>query len=371
MQACRPPNEEQRLAALARYNILDTPREPDFDELADLAAEICRAPIAVINLIDRDRQWFKAEVGLGVRETPLDISICAHAILQPGLFVVPDTLEDERFADNPLCTGEPHLRFYAGALLETSEGFPLGTLCVLDYEPRELTDLQSRSLLVLANQVMAQVELRRALSAASLRLEEIDHRVKNSLQLVSSILHMQSRAARTTDARSELAIAADRVAAVASLHDHLHRSSTPNETNIEHFLSRLLDHLKQTAPPGLAVHLETVPLTLELAQMSSLGLLVNELVTNALQHGFAGRDTGNIWVRVMSNGAKATVSVADDGVGVPEDFPAGHDTGLGMRLVTGLVSSLGGRLDVIRGDGETRFAVDFPLQAGAGNGEGA
>ena len=118
-------NETERLATLYRYDILDTPDERAFDDLTRLAASICNAPIAVVNLIDRDRQWFKSEIGLGVKETPLDSSLCAHAILQPGLFIVPDTTKDARFSDNPLVTGNPLLRFYAGALLESSDGYPI------------------------------------------------------------------------------------------------------------------------------------------------------------------------------------------------------------------------------------------------------
>src|SRR5690554_3649628 len=114
-------DDEQRLEALYRYNILDTDFDPRFDDLAELGAYICDMPIAVINFVDKDRQWFKSEIGLGVRETPLDISVCKHAILQPGLFVVPDMTKDERFVNNKLVTGEPHLRFYAGALLESSD----------------------------------------------------------------------------------------------------------------------------------------------------------------------------------------------------------------------------------------------------------
>lgn len=159
---CDPhcPDEAERLEALRRYEILDTPIEQEFDDFTALIARICDAPIAVINLIDEDRQWFKSEIGLGVRETPLDVSICRHAILQKGLFVVPDTLEDERFKSNPLVTGKPFLRFYAGALLETPDGFPLGTLCVLDFQPRRLTPHQSRALEILARQVMTTLELR-------------------------------------------------------------------------------------------------------------------------------------------------------------------------------------------------------------------
>ncbi|WP_139794422.1 sensor domain-containing diguanylate cyclase [Vreelandella lionensis] len=155
-------HEASRLAALMDYHILDTPQEPAFDDIVEVASIICQAPVAVINFIDKDRQWFKSVKGLSVRETPLDISICSHAILQPGLFVVPDTTQDERFASNPLVTGDPFLRFYAGALLKSPDGYPLGTLCVLDYHPRDIDQQQRFALQALANQVMAHMELMRS-----------------------------------------------------------------------------------------------------------------------------------------------------------------------------------------------------------------
>ena len=159
--SAQDPRDARRLAALACYQIVDTPREASFDELAELAADLCGAPIAVVNLIASHRQFFKAEVGLGVRETPLDNSFCIHALLEDEFLLVPDATQDARFACNPRVTGEPHLRFYAGALLKTADGVPIGTLCVLDYQPRTLTALQQKSLRVLARQVMAQLELRR------------------------------------------------------------------------------------------------------------------------------------------------------------------------------------------------------------------
>ena len=149
-------HEERRLAALARYDVMDTPREPAFDEVAALAAKLCDVPIAVVNLIGHGRQFFKAEVGLGVRETPLESSFCAKAILEEDFLLVPDATQDPRFDCNPLVVGEPHLRFYAGAILKTEEGLPIGTLCVLDHRPRQLTDVQQAALRVLARQVMAQ-----------------------------------------------------------------------------------------------------------------------------------------------------------------------------------------------------------------------
>lgn len=163
--------ERRRLAALARYDVMDTPREPAFDEVAALAAKLCDAPIAVVNLIGDGRQFFKAEVGLGVRETPLESSFCAKAILEQDFLLVPDATQDARFDCNPLVIDEPHLRFYAGALLKTEEGLPIGTLCVLDTRPKQLSELQQETLRVLARQVMAQFELRRALEERSRQLE--------------------------------------------------------------------------------------------------------------------------------------------------------------------------------------------------------
>ncbi len=159
-------DEPARAQALASYSILDTPKEPVFDDIAELAAEVCEAPIAVVNFLATDRQWFKAETGIGTRELPLDVSICRYALLQPGLFVVPDLACDPRFEQNPLVTAAGGLRFYAGALIETPEGLPLGTVCVLDSKPRPagLAERQGRVLRSLARQVMSELELRRAIA---------------------------------------------------------------------------------------------------------------------------------------------------------------------------------------------------------------
>lgn len=157
--------EHDRLRALSESAILDTEREAAFDDIVDLAARLCEAPVAVVNLIDADRQWFKAEVGLGVRETPLETSFCRHALLEQDWMVVSDAAQDPRFDCNPLVTADGGFRFYAGVLLKTDAGLPLGTLCILDTKPRPegLTDLQTRALEVLSRQVMSQIELRAAL----------------------------------------------------------------------------------------------------------------------------------------------------------------------------------------------------------------
>ena len=161
MSALVPPNEKQRLKVLWQYDVLDTIPEEVFDDLTELAARICEAPIALITLVDEDRQWFKSKVGITDNETSRDISFCAHAILQSDLFIVPDATKDQRFAHNPLVTSDPKIRFYAGAPLFSPDGHALGTLCVIDKVPRELRPDQKIALRVLSRHVMTQLELRR------------------------------------------------------------------------------------------------------------------------------------------------------------------------------------------------------------------
>jgi GAF domain-containing protein len=161
MSAPVPRNERQRLKVLWEYSVLDTMPEEIFDDLTELAAKICEAPVAMITLVDEDRQWFKAKVGVSINETSRDISFCAHAITQPGLFIVPDASRDERFSDNPLVISDPKVRFYAGAPLVSPDGYALGTLCVIDKVPRELRAEQKQALRILARHVVSQLELRR------------------------------------------------------------------------------------------------------------------------------------------------------------------------------------------------------------------
>jgi PAS domain S-box-containing protein len=180
------PDETSRLAALARYEILDTAPEREFDDLTRLAANICGAPMARISFVDRQREWFKSKVGLKEAGGPRETSFCGHAILEPDVMVVSDTAADERFSDNPRVTGDPSIRFYAGAPLLTSDGQAIGTICVMDRKPRQLTPDQLEALRSLSRQVMRQLELRRRLFQERQAAREAIREKDVNLELVAS-----------------------------------------------------------------------------------------------------------------------------------------------------------------------------------------
>jgi GAF domain-containing protein len=173
MKAPLPTNEAERLAALRDYHVLDTLAEEAYEDIAALAAYICRVPIALISLVDESRQWFKARVGIKRRETLRDVAFCAHAILQPIPLIVPDALQDERFANSPLVTRSPRIRFYAGFPLINPDGLALGTLCAVDRKPRRLSAAQQAAMEALSRQVVARLELRRVSANLAESLEHL------------------------------------------------------------------------------------------------------------------------------------------------------------------------------------------------------
>ena len=358
MEAGLHPAETERLDALRGYEILDTPRESDFDDIVKVTSLFCDTPVSVVNLIDDGRQWFKAEVGLGVRETPLPASICAHAILESDLLIVPDTLEDVRFSDNPLVVGKPGFRFYAGAILRTSQGLPLGTVCVLDYRPRSLNENQKLLLQVMANQVMQLLEARRlarsehnardtaerALKENEILARESDHRVMNSLQLVSSVLALQSRNA-SPQAKPELEDARRRVDAIATVHRELHMTGNTGEVEIRGFLKRLCESIGTNAPEPLkAIHIKSSQARLSSEFASSLGLVVAELIANSFKHAFPNGRTGAIEVEFSGDSASWRLCVMDDGLGLPAGFDPAKSKGVGLRVVSALVKRLDAKL---------------------------
>ena len=223
-------DEIRRLEALREYAILDTPPEQALDDLTALAAEICGTPIALISLVDEHRQWFKAKVGLEMAETSRDISLCGHAIQQRDLFIVPDAKEDKRFAQNPLVTGDPHIRFYAGAPLVTSDDAAMGTLCVIDHLPRTLTRAQRQAMQVLARQVMTHLELRRQtreLMESEERLRVVTDNACVGLVIVNRDRRYNDQHEQNIDQRHHIGRQERSSAFSSNIHPH---SESPNGT---------------------------------------------------------------------------------------------------------------------------------------------
>jgi two-component sensor histidine kinase len=302
--------ERDRLAALRSYRIIDTPPEPAFDDLVELAARACQTPMALISLIDERRQWFKAEVGLGVRETPLDRSICLTAMLQPGLTIAPDLTQDPRFARNPLVAGEPHLSFYAGAVLRTPDGVPLGALCVLDYVPRSLTEEQASTLTMLARQVMSQLELRRAIAERDEKLEashqieqrqallvrELHHRVKNTLATVQALVGATGRSTGSFDAfyRSF----SNRIASLAKTHNLLTEDYWQTAPLREIALNELRPFADSRQPRFMLLG-PAIDLSADLAV--PVGMALHELTANAVRYGALSVPAGYVQIRWSVN----------------------------------------------------------------------
>ncbi|MER5173948.1 histidine kinase dimerization/phosphoacceptor domain -containing protein [Thioclava kandeliae] len=341
------PQQDARIAALYAYEVLDTEPEREFDEIVRLAAATCGASISVINFIDAERQWFKAETGLGVRETPLASSLCSHVILENDFVEIPDTLLDQRMIDNPLCCGDPGLRFYAGALLKTAEGLPLGTLCVLDYEPKQLTPLQRDTIRVLAGQVMAQLELRRTLKHAEMLRKEVDHRVKNSLQSLSSLVRIAGRRAKAEETAQALATVGSRIDAVAMLHQELYRTDAGPIIDLFQYLENLMAQFRQIAPANVTLTSQVIEVKVSSTQAVAVGTLINELVANAFKHAFPDGRPGQIDVVVTekSEGRRISVNCRDNGVGLAEDADL-STAGIGMQIAAVISAELDAKLKV-------------------------
>ena len=337
-----PENEADRIAAVRRYEILDTPPDGSFDRVTALAARRFAAPISIISIVDHDRIWFKSHHGIDVQQIGRDPGLCASAILSDEAHVLVDASADVRSLSNPLVASDFGLRFYAGVPLQTSDGFNLGTLCVIDKAPRPVDQAQIDDLKDLASLVVDQLELRlaarQAVEKAELMAREIDHRVMNSLQFVSGLLTMQSRSAAAADASAQLQEAATRVAAVARVHRNFYSTDT-EEVSCLTFLSRLCGDLAQIC--GVEVEVSGDAGTVPTTWIQPIGLLTNELVTNAAKHG-----AGKVAVSYKVYGSARELSVCDEGEGVSENFdPAGFE-GLGMKVISLLAKQLGGKLAV-------------------------
>ncbi|WP_179379546.1 histidine kinase dimerization/phosphoacceptor domain -containing protein [Jannaschia marina] len=354
-------DQKARLAAIDRYELGTDSHAGEFDSIAELAAQICQCPISLVSIVRADDQRFEAACGLDLTGTPLESSICSHAILQGDILEIPDTRLDMRTADNPLVTdADDPLLFYAGAQIVTRSGIALGTLCVLDRRPRRLGDTERRALRILSNQVMQYLELHEALRAQEAMRREVDHRVKNSLANVAAMTRMAARRAEG-ETREALMAVESRIEVMVALHDDLYRakeSEAPME--IVPYLNRVISHLRHIAPAGVDITSHVDPLDLEARRASALGVLVNEMISNACKHGFPDERAG----RIALSGARGGDGVyrlecVDDGVGT-----GGAETpqsGLGRRIMLASAEQLGGVLEMAPGPQGYRVALEFRL----------
>lgn len=378
----QPQAGDERLAVLQRYNIVDTPPESSFDEIVALAAMLCRAPAAAIIFVERDRQWTKASFGIDTLAVPIERSICARTIRQADVLIFKEADEARRVIGPSGALPPPH-RFYAGAPIETPDGHRIGTLCILDLKPRDLGEDEKAVLRMLARRAMTELELRRArekersarLDAARIFKEkqeslirhdilvrEIDHRVKNSLQLVASMLALQARGLSDMSAVRSLKDAQQRIGGIAAIHEQLYRVSGTDQVDLREFLEGLCGSLATSRPDRVGrLAVEVEPVVVSSTRAMKVGLLVNELVTNAFKHAYGAGQRGDVVVRLAADGDIYRLVVRDSGVGLPRGLCADASPGLGIRLISAIVEQVRGALTLGDGGG-TAIAIDIPFE---------
>ena len=367
MLALLHPFQQARLEALRNYSILDSPEESKFDEVVHVVGQACEAPIALISLVDADRQWFKARTGLDVRQTPLDASVCAHGILEPEFLEIADLAQDERTCDNPLVNHEPHLRFYAGAPLTNDAGMPLGMLCVLDYKPRALSSIQRTLLKAMASLVMERIELRRALmqeQATHARLQDVLD--QSALTQVTSFLRLYEwRHGSDPGVARALRATYEHVAAIVLVHNHLQRVAGGDLVPADRFLASLVQEISSQRPPHVRpVKVQADAIALPSDKALVLGLAAAEMIANAIKHAFGSGDEGAIHVSFLIEGQEAVLRVSDNGIGMPGGVAPGQASGLGLRLLSKFAQQLGGVLMHHSNPGDTSFWIRVPVAAG-------
>lgn len=399
--APKPENEKQRLDELFLYDILDTEDEKEFDDLTQLASDICGTPIALISLIDQNRQWFKSRVGLDATETERDIAFCTHAILQQDVFEVEDTHKDERFSDNPLVTGAPNIRFYAGTPLMTPSGYPLGTLCAISDQPKKLSFKQRRAIKVLGNEVVSRLELRkkiRQLEKAnefkSIFVSNVSHEIRTPINGVMGLVKLLKQTQLTPQQTQYLnTIQRSGDALVRIVNDVLDLSKVESgKLEIEHnnfSYSQLVSDVVECFRPlasekGLSLETDTTHFRKYLVGDSHrIRQILSNLVSNAIKFTESGKvvisdkvllqDDKHIQIKIM---------VSDTGIGLTdyqadmifERFQQADSTinreyggsGLGLSICRQLTQMMGGEINVESEAGNgALFWISIPLAVSA------
>ncbi len=335
-KAAIPDNEKERLEELINLKILDSEEEQDYTDLVKLASVICQTPISLISLIDSQRQWFKAKVGLEADETHRDLAFCAHAILQDDLFIVPNAIEDDRFFDNPLVVDNPNIRFYAGMPLVTASGYKIGTLCIIDSEPRYLTDQQKFALKTLGKQVINMLELRlknerlnRLNNLQNKFLAIISHDLRNPLVSVKSLIDMMGDDVLTRDDFNELSEQlGSNVSQTIELLNNLIEWGVSQargdnfelkEVNTHKLIDTEVNRLLPAAQNKDIKLINAIGVgTTMLVDANMLTFIVRNLLTNAIK--FTAQ--GSVTISGEENDKGWKLHVSDTGIGIPDEKKA-------------------------------------------------
>ncbi|KAB8033625.1 GAF domain-containing hybrid sensor histidine kinase/response regulator [Fluviispira multicolorata] len=375
-----PPDEKARLVKLLNYQVLDSASEQDFDDLTFLASYICKSSIALISLVDQNRQWFKSKVGLDASETPRDIAFCSHAILKKEVFIVPDSSKDERFHDNPLVVGAPFVRFYAGAPLQTSSGHRLGTLCVIDHFPRNLTLEQIISLQTLARQVISQLELRlsAANSETSIKTKttffaNISHEIRTPLNGIIGMTNLLLDSVIKPTNIQRLKIIQNCSNSLLDLINEVLDFSKLEVDKVElemkcFFLHAMVKDIVEllnvrASEKGIILSYNYDPEAPDAVIGDSMRIkqILMNLVSNAIKFTEKGRiDISSQIIKIKEKKIKIQFSVKDSGIGIPEEvmnklFVSFSQvdasttrkfggTGLGLAISKGLCEKMGGSI---------------------------
>ncbi len=381
------PNEAERLQALRSYGIVDTATEPAFDDITRIASYVCGTPVALISFVEEQRQWFKSSSGFDARETPLNQSICAHALLEQNFLEVNDLAADSRFDNNPLVHGEPFARFYAGALLRTPDGQPIGTVCVLDTKPRQLTKEQREVLIALARQVMSQLELRRALQLAD-RLQRnvgrvmavVGHDLKQPLQVMVMAIDRVRRQLTDPRDRDRMNQAIEAGMRMAEELDRLAEASVMQSGGLPRPVAFPIADVFRSVASTWTSHATSKGLRLRIvpshARVVSDAAMLRAIIGNLVGNAIKYTSEGGVLLGCRRIGHQLSIEVLDSGVGIPPEQldsvfdvfhqinPSSEGLGLGLSIVRRTAEALGHTVsvksDLKRG---THFRVMVPIAA--------
>ncbi len=389
-----PDNEKERIEALKRYHILDTTPEKEYDDITKIASEICGTPIALVSLVDPDRQWFKSHHGLDATETPRNIAFCAHAINNPDeLFIINDASKDERFIDNPLSTGNPNVIFYAGAPLNTKDGFSLGTLCVIDHKPRTLTDGQKESLKALSNLVINQFEMRlrnRELSQSNdevsrlnKQLSEFAYRLSHDIKTpirgikyLSEMLLEEYGEKLNNQVHIWLNLISSRSTYLYSLVDGMldFTKATNAEINYENFnFKQIFDDIKCSCnwEDRYEINFSNCDKNIKQSKIAFTQIFQN-LISNSIK--FVELEKSNISVSLEIESDFYHINYKDNGTGIEEKYhkkvfelfetlDKKKGVGIGLSTVSSILERLGGSIEICTDGNESgvEFYIKIPV----------